>query len=86
MRLLVLVCNTGWREQPRRERHRAYILLLSSQEVIEMVKKGQEQVSSLDSPRQGEKRNPNDPKIKHKGEGSRSQTRATPPGEGSSKG
>ena len=32
-----------------------------------MVKKGQEQVSSLDSPRQGEDRNPNDPKIKHKG-------------------
>ena len=32
-----------------------------------MVKKGQEQVSSLDSPRQGEGRNPKDPKIKHKG-------------------
>ena len=29
-----------------------------------MVKKGQELVSSLDSPRQGEGRNPNDHKIK----------------------
>ena len=45
-----------------------------------MVKKGQEQVSALDSPRQGEKR---DPKIKHKGEGSKSQTRAKPVAEGS---
>ena len=51
-----------------------------------MVKKGQEQVSSMDSPRQGEPRNPNDPKIKHKGEGSKSQTRARPQPEGSSKG
>jgi hypothetical protein len=51
-----------------------------------MVKKGQEQVSSLDSPRQGEKRDPKEPKMKHKGEGSRSQTRGTPPSEGSSKG
>jgi hypothetical protein len=51
-----------------------------------MVKKGEEQVSSLDSPRQGEKRDPKEPKIKHKGEGSKSQTRATPPSEGSSKG
>ncbi len=52
------------------------------QEVPNMVKKGQEQVSEMDSPRQGEPRNPKDPKIKHKG-GSRSQTRATPPSEGS---
>ena len=51
-----------------------------------MVKKGEEQVSSMDSPRQGEKRNPNDPKIKHKGEGSKSQTRGRPQSEGSSKG
>lgn len=51
-----------------------------------MVKKGQEQVSKLDSPRQGEDRNPNEPKIKHKGEGSKSQTRARPQSEGSSKG
>ena len=50
-----------------------------------MVKKGQEQVSALDSPRQGEKRDPKEPKVKHKG-GSQSQTRATPPSEGSSKG
>jgi hypothetical protein len=48
-----------------------------------MVKKGQEQVSAMDSPRQGEKRDPKDPKIKHKGEGSRSQTRAKPVAEGS---
>jgi len=48
-----------------------------------MVKKGQEQVSEADSPRQGEDRNPNDPKIKHTGHGSRSQTRARPPSEGS---
>jgi hypothetical protein len=50
-----------------------------------MVKKGEEQVSSMDSPRQGEKRNPDDPKIKHKGEGSQSARRGTP-SEGSSKG
>lgn len=48
-----------------------------------MVKKGQEQVSALDSPRQGEKRKPDEPKVKHKGEGSRSQTRAKPQAEGS---
>jgi hypothetical protein len=47
-----------------------------------MSKKGQEQVSAADSPRQGQKRDPNDPKIKHKG-GSQSQTRAKPPAEGS---
>jgi hypothetical protein len=48
-----------------------------------MVKKGEEQVSSADSPRQGEKRNPKEGKIKHKGEGSKSQTRARPQAEGS---
>jgi hypothetical protein len=48
-----------------------------------MVKKGQEQVSKADSPRQGEKRNPKEPKVKHQG-GSQSQTRARPQGEGSS--
>ena len=47
------------------------------------MKKGQEQVSAADSPRQGEKRNPKDPKIKHKGQGSKSQTRARPQSEGS---
>ena len=47
-----------------------------------MVKKGQEQVSRMDSPRQGEDRDPKDPKIKHKG-GSRSGTRARPVPEGS---
>ena len=47
-----------------------------------MVKKGQEQVSRMDSPRQGEPRNPKEPKIKHKG-GSGSQTRARPTPEGS---
>jgi len=48
-----------------------------------MVKKGQEQVSRMDSPRQGEDRDPKEPKIKHKGQDSRSQTRARPPAEGS---
>ena len=47
-----------------------------------MVKKGPEQVSRMDSPRQGEKVNREDGKIKHKG-GSQSQTRARPPSEGS---
>lgn len=47
-----------------------------------MVKKGQEQVSRMDSPRQGEDRDPNEPKIKHKG-GSASQTRSKPKSEGS---
>ena len=47
-----------------------------------MVKKGQEQVSRMDSPRQGEDRDPKEPKVKHKG-GSQSQTRARPQGEGS---
>src|SRR3954470_7080098 len=37
-----------------------------------MVKKGQEQVSEMDSPRQGEHVNPEDGKIKHRGTGSHS--------------
>lgn len=48
-----------------------------------MVKKGQEQVSKADSPRQGEKRDPEEPKIKHQG-GSQNQSRARGQGEGSS--
>ena len=48
-----------------------------------MVKKGQEQVSRMDSPRQGADRNPKDPKIKHKGDGSHSGRRARPTPEGS---
>lgn len=47
-----------------------------------MVKKGQEQASKADSPRQGEPRNPKEPKVKHQG-GSESQSRARPQGEGS---
>lgn len=50
-----------------------------------MTKKGEEQVSAADSPRQGEKRNPEEPKIKHKG-GSHNQSSAKPQSEGSSKG
>ena len=48
-----------------------------------MVKKGELQVSKMDSPKQGEKRDPNAPKIKRRG-GSQSQTRARPKSEGSS--
>lgn len=48
-----------------------------------VVKKGQEQVSKADSPRQGEKRNPKEGKLKHQG-GSQSQSRARGRGEGSS--
>jgi hypothetical protein len=48
-----------------------------------MVKKGQLIVSKADSPKQGEDRDPNAPKIKRKG-GSQSQTRGKPPSEGSS--
>ena len=48
-----------------------------------MVKKGQLQVSKMDSPRQGEDRNPKEPKIKRRG-GSQSQTRARGRSEGSS--
>lgn len=47
------------------------------------MKKGQLQVSKMDSPRQGEDRDPNAPKIKRRG-GSQSQTRARPQSEGSS--
>ena len=48
-----------------------------------MVKKGQLQVSKMDSPKQGEKRDPKAPKIKRKG-GSQSQSRVRPQSEGSS--
>ena len=48
-----------------------------------MVKKGELQVSKMDSPKQGEQRDPNAPKIKRTG-GSQSQTRARPKSEGSS--
>jgi hypothetical protein len=48
-----------------------------------MTKKGQEQVSRMDSPRQGERRNPAEGKVKHRG-GSRSQARAHAQSEGSS--
>ena len=52
-----------------------------------MVKKGQEQVSRMDSPRQGEDRNPDEGKIKHRpkprgGGGDRNSSQS----EGSSKG
>jgi hypothetical protein len=50
---------------------------------IRMVKKGQLQVSKMDSPRQGQPVNPDEPKIKRRG-GSQSQTRARPQSEGSS--
>jgi len=48
-----------------------------------MVKKGQEQVSRMDSPRQGQPRNPDEPKIQHRG-GSGSQRRGRGQSEGSS--
>ena len=48
-----------------------------------VVKKGQEQVSRADSPRQGEHVDPSEGKIKHQG-GSQNQTNARPQGEGSS--
>lgn len=48
-----------------------------------MVKKGQLQVSKMDSPRQGEPVNPDEPKIKRTG-GSRSQARGRGRSEGSS--
>ena len=47
-----------------------------------MVKKGQLEVSKMDSPKQGEDRDPKAPKTKRKG-GSQSQTRARPQSEGS---
>ena len=48
-----------------------------------MVKKGQLEISKMDSPRQGEDRDPHAKKI-HRTGGSRSQTRAQPQSEGSS--
>jgi hypothetical protein len=48
-----------------------------------MVKKGQLQVSKMDSPKQGDDRDANAPKIKRRG-GSRGQSRARPQSEGSS--
>lgn len=48
-----------------------------------MVKKGQEQVSRADSPRQGEPRDPEEPNVDHQG-GSENQSRAGGRGEGSS--
>jgi hypothetical protein len=48
-----------------------------------MVKKGQLQVSKMDSPKQGEPRDPEAPKIKRRS-GSESQSRAKPQSEGSS--
>ena len=48
-----------------------------------MVKKGQEEVSRADSPKQGEDRDPKAPRVHHKGEGSQNQTHAHPKGEGS---
>jgi hypothetical protein len=54
-----------------------------SQGGSKVVKKGQLQVSKADSPKQGEERDPNAPKIKGKG-GSQSQSRARPKPEGSS--
>ena len=47
-----------------------------------MVKKGQLEVSKMDSPKQGEDRDPHGPKPKRSG-GSQSQTRARPKSEGS---
>jgi hypothetical protein len=47
-----------------------------------MVKKGQLEVSRMDSPRQGEPRDPHGPKPKRTG-GSQSQTRARGRSEGS---
>ncbi len=50
-----------------------------------MVKKGQLEVSKMDSPKQGEARDPNAPKPKtSKGEGSQSQRRARGRSAGSS--
>ena len=47
-----------------------------------MVKKGQLEVSKMDSPKQGEARDPQGPKPK-RSTGSQSQTRARPKAEGS---
>jgi hypothetical protein len=48
-----------------------------------MVEKGQLEVSKMDSPKQGEQRDPQAPKIKRKG-GSQNQTRFRSQSEGSS--
>ena len=48
-----------------------------------MVKKGQLEVSKMDSPKQGQQRDPHGPKPK-RATGSQSQTRAKPQSEGSS--
>jgi len=48
-----------------------------------MVKKGQLEVSKMDSPKQGEERDPHGAKPRRSG-GSQSQTRARPQSEGSS--
>ena len=48
-----------------------------------MVKKGQLEVSKMDSPKQGEDRDPHGPKPKSRG-GSESQRRSRPKSEGSS--
>jgi hypothetical protein len=48
-----------------------------------MVKKGQLAVSKMDSPKQGEARDPRGPKPKRTGGGSHSQSRARPQSEGS---
>jgi len=58
---------------------------MDGREDYRMVKKGQLEVSKMDSPKQGEPRDPDAPKIKRKG-GSQSQTRAKPQSEGSSGG
>jgi hypothetical protein len=47
-----------------------------------MVKKGELEVSKMDSPKQGEPRDPNGPKPK-RSTGSQNQTRARPKSEGS---
>jgi hypothetical protein len=49
-----------------------------------MVRKGQLQVSKMDSPHQGERRDPYAPKIQHQGGGSHSHSRSRPQSEGSS--
>jgi hypothetical protein len=41
-----------------------------------MVKKGQDEVSRADSPKQGQDRDPRAPRVKHEGGGSRSGRRA----------
>ena len=42
----------------------------------QMVKKGQDEVSRADSPKQGQDRDPRAPRVKHEGGGSRSGRRA----------